>query len=930
MDHTREILSHVDKLHKSALKANEKGEFYKALEENEKSLELLSTLSDQNDSSVITNKLTLYNNMGEIHRSLEEYNSAQAFFDKALELYNISENIDYSLLSLYVNSGKMHESLGHLDTALDFYNKALLDYEAFGDKKAIHKKNLAAVYGSLGSLHLTLGNIPQSLQYHEMDINIIEKNYPNSVDLASSYGGLANVYLTTGDELHALKYFQKALNIRLRKTPDHPSVSTFNHNIGSILYLQKNYRDALDVFFKSTDFLKRSNRSSSIQAADTYMSIGVVYLDMGNSHSAKTYLLKALTIFEEKSPDSLALGALYSNMASLYLMQKDYHNSIEYMNKSLAIKENKVPNSLSIAKGWSNIAGVYISANESLDIALDYLKKAFDIMLRDLVEGHPALLLNGYFIYSTALKLKQYDSAVEYADMIIKIDYKYLSAYDIKGLALRFTGKYDEAIQAFDKALQLDPSFADARIHKLELITVIANTRDQDEAFAKTILSLAISEITEAQRIQASNTEDAYVVELAERASKQMKSVDVSNAVTLPSRDYIVGTTKYYSRLDELVAEIYDTKKRLMIIETKVIHVEKAVDAISNRLDILDTRVYNLAHSIDIVQRVTTIVETQLQSLQNKSDNSAKDDALIQLILREKEQLLFYEESIKEFNKNNDLRHYYQSVLSELEATYIAAQAVASSHVSMDTDGTYTKAANYLNMITSIIPLVGPLAMQLISGASYVIDTYQSCLQRISLDRMRLIASTVTDFDQIALFLSVELTTMKRAELIALQSMTLNKDWKEHVVAYVRTSLFGDAATSGGSDDPLYNLTSGSVEDMLINYLKENNTKAKLLGRKDALDVISYLQEEAVAENLFYESESANLDKYCNRNMKLAKLVLRELDVRSKSTSNNNSSQRQQLQSAVSTAKTTTSSSSPTVNKSEKFRSKLRRNCIIT
>ncbi|MDF0589688.1 tetratricopeptide repeat protein [Candidatus Methanocrinis natronophilus] len=56
--------------------------------------------------------------------------------------------------------------------------------------------------------------------------------------------------------------------------------------------------------------------------------------------------------------------------------------------------------------------------------------------------------------------LGEYDEAVQAYDEAIRLDPEFAIAWNNKGLALRNLGEYDEAVQAYDEAIRLDPEFA--------------------------------------------------------------------------------------------------------------------------------------------------------------------------------------------------------------------------------------------------------------------------------------------------------------------------------------------------------------------------------------------------------------------------------------------------------------------------------------
>ncbi|MHC6178415.1 tetratricopeptide repeat protein [Clostridium sp. JNZ X4-2] len=61
---------------------------------------------------------------------------------------------------------------------------------------------------------------------------------------------------------------------------------------------------------------------------------------------------------------------------------------------------------------------------------------------------------------------KQYSKAIDKADEIINQNNKFYKAYNIKGIALCYSNNYEEGMKNIDKALQLNPNFGYARFNK--------------------------------------------------------------------------------------------------------------------------------------------------------------------------------------------------------------------------------------------------------------------------------------------------------------------------------------------------------------------------------------------------------------------------------------------------------------------------------
>lgn len=61
---------------------------------------------------------------------------------------------------------------------------------------------------------------------------------------------------------------------------------------------------------------------------------------------------------------------------------------------------------------------------------------------------------------------KKYPDAIKICDDIIKKDADYYKAYNIKGIALCYSGRYEEGMKNIDKSLEIDSDFGYARFNK--------------------------------------------------------------------------------------------------------------------------------------------------------------------------------------------------------------------------------------------------------------------------------------------------------------------------------------------------------------------------------------------------------------------------------------------------------------------------------
>ena len=79
----------------------------------------------------------------------------------------------------------------------------------------------------------------------------------------------------------------------------------------------------------------------------------------------------------------------------------------------------------------------------------------------------------------------KYDEAIKAFDKAIEIDPQLEQAWYYKGMALKGLGKYEEAIQAYDKVLEINPRYAGAWYHKGMALNLLGLTAESHSAYSR-------------------------------------------------------------------------------------------------------------------------------------------------------------------------------------------------------------------------------------------------------------------------------------------------------------------------------------------------------------------------------------------------------------------------------------------------------------
>ncbi len=174
-------------------------EFRSALNNFEQVLRMREDKPDE-DVVAITNLPQVYNNMGIAYENLGVYDSAQAFYEKALLIASGLPNQEQTQSMIYNNLGKNYQLKGDYDKALEALNKALNIRIKSGDKWG-----QAASYRNLGSFYIELNELDQALEHLYAGM-ALAKDLSNVPLLAHMSDRLFEIYYIDGQSDSALKY----------------------------------------------------------------------------------------------------------------------------------------------------------------------------------------------------------------------------------------------------------------------------------------------------------------------------------------------------------------------------------------------------------------------------------------------------------------------------------------------------------------------------------------------------------------------------------------------------------------------------------------------------------------------------------------------------------------------------------------------------
>ena len=287
-------------------------------------------------------------------------------------------------------------------------------------------------------------------------------NYSLTIDPRYSWAhnDIACAYYEINDIAASYEHIKTALDI----DPEFEDAYT---NLGLVQNYFGNYQSALDACYQAL--------SINSQCAEAYNNIGCTFVEMDNYYKAKTAFDSAINI----DPDD---EKYYYNRGIANYNLNNLHEAINDFNKSIEIKPE-------YADTYSNLVMTYVEIQDYKE-ALSVINKALEFDIQDYFIYYTQGLI--YFYYdnfndalvaiNNCLKinpnpddclthtllgkiyyeLNKYSNAADACDIALTINSECVEAYITLGNINVMTDNIDNAINMFNKALQLDQDNIDA------------------------------------------------------------------------------------------------------------------------------------------------------------------------------------------------------------------------------------------------------------------------------------------------------------------------------------------------------------------------------------------------------------------------------------------------------------------------------------
>lgn len=454
-----------EELSRSSYAYFQKGRILEALNRYEESLGCYNIALEKEPDEAF-----YLNYKAEVLNKLKRYEESISISDRSIE-------IEESQAGPYINRGNSYYELGYYQEAMDDANTAINIYPYFTESYLIKIKihdiysnyqDMIDIINEVERLEIVTDNMNmykvRSLSHLEnideakkLGMELIDKAVKGEICddtlISEIHYEMAMIMMCEDNPKQAMEY----INVAIKSDPS----DLRNKSYKAYIYKEtKDFNAALKHYNELIDLSPKNTYS--------YIQIGIIYDEIQKFDDAIAWYKKALEIDPHEEDANLYISDIYERLG-------DEEKSLDYISRQIEIKGSEYSyihrGIMYASKGLFNEAlsdynealrikpeskyaynniGCLYKDNEKQQEAIDYYVKAIELDTDN-------SFVNSYNnIADCFIDLKDYDKAFEYYNLGMNVMPQQDSLYSNKGLLLKKIGRYNEAIEEFKKAIELD------------------------------------------------------------------------------------------------------------------------------------------------------------------------------------------------------------------------------------------------------------------------------------------------------------------------------------------------------------------------------------------------------------------------------------------------------------------------------------------
>lgn len=359
----------------------------------------------------------------------------------------------------YKKANSFSDDEAGADSAIYYFRTAVVIFQSLGDwQKAVK------CFNGIGENYWRKRDFKHAREFLNQALQIRDGKSGGDIEYAKTYNLLGIVGRYEGNNDQAIRYHKLALNILVNAGGEMQPALAESYNELAYVYLAKGeYGKALNNFEKSLSSVEVDSAETKLQKALSYTGIANTYMRMKDYSRARQYYKQALLNFTVIRGEHklLRIAGIYNNLGNVFLKLDSLDLALEYQKKALMIKKRYLEGSHpALADSYNNIGNVYYYQKQ-FDNALLYYKKALRVRQKR-ADQEPQKLAYAYINIGLAYKETNEDDNVlinyyKALDILIKaFTHRHpdvASFYNDIGDFYEEKGKYELALKSYQEAI---------------------------------------------------------------------------------------------------------------------------------------------------------------------------------------------------------------------------------------------------------------------------------------------------------------------------------------------------------------------------------------------------------------------------------------------------------------------------------------------
>ena len=409
-------------------------------------------------------------NLGLSCQLLEDYDSANRYFSKAIEVYTKEPEQKLNLAAVLNNMGQSYRAINELRKALD------LHYEALELHMSSSLRSEAKVTETLSFIDWCvrhLGDKAIAAQFYRRQIEVLSRIYePDHPSIAGSLNNLGLSYRSMGEYEKSLDSYARAREIYTKCYAGraHEDLATVFYNIGVGHQCLADSQRAVDNLSVALGLYRQIFDAHSPEIIDTLFGLSQSYSELNSSAKTIEIYKILLSIYNKREPRRCEeINKVLSSLASVYYDMELYEKAIECYKSGIdELSLAKSENEPELAVFLSSIGNCWYYLEKYSDSA-DYFSRALRVLMKNAEKNWLEIGQTLSFIGNCHSSSEEYSKAVEYHLKALAVfdenrteqaDFEKAILLNSLGNSYYYLREYSQSVETYKRALELRESLS--------------------------------------------------------------------------------------------------------------------------------------------------------------------------------------------------------------------------------------------------------------------------------------------------------------------------------------------------------------------------------------------------------------------------------------------------------------------------------------